>query len=737
MSVTGNDFDSFGTLLHASRKQAKLTQHQLALAVGMNRHEISRWEQGAVLPGSKSIVLELARHLHLSDQQARQLLEASLTAPKPLWGVPFPRNHLFTGREHLLETMHSSLSVKQGVVSAPFYVLQGLGGIGKTQTALEYAYRHALEYRAVCWVEAENLEQALLSFRRIAELLRLAEQETTEAQQVLEAVQYWFSTHDQWLLIWDNLEDLELPYRLLPLVPRGSFLATTRRQALGILARGSVLVPMQQEEGMLLFLRRAKLLEPEATPQQMQHLATRMPTEYEAAVELVTALGGLPLALDQAGAYLEETGCRPSDYLHRYTLQRALLLDRRGSLGSGHPQSVATTFKLSQERVEYEQQEVADLLRVCAFLHAEAIPEDLFHGVAHYLGPTLASIDDDPVQLDLMLAALRNLSLIQRQAETRTFSLHRLLQVVVREQMDPTEERLWGERVIRFMNALFPAGDYLFWAQSERYLAQALACVPLIAAWGQDLPEAGALLSRVGRYMLGHRRLEEAERLLGQAVILGERQCGQDHPVLIPRLTDMIELLWRQGKYECAVALSSRLLAIEKQHLEPTHARIGETLNNLATIYADQGNYEQAELLFQQALHIREQSLGPEHPDVALSLSHLAALYGEQGEYEKAEGFFRRALSLQERSIGLKHPDAALTLHGLATLCQEQGNYAQAEALYQQALSIRQRVLGSEHPDVVKSLHSLAQLYEEQGQFESAEALHQQVLSVQKSRSCS
>ena len=307
---------SFGELLKTFRKRKRLTQKQLAQQLGVHANTISSWELGTYLPATRGLVLELARHLALDEQETRQLLEASLTALSPHWQVPFQRNPLFTGREEILEALHTQLHVEQVVALTQSYALRGLGGIGKTQIALEYAYRYALEYSAIFWIEAETIEHVMSSLLRIVELLQLPERQETDQQRIVAAVQRWLSTHNsRWLLIWDNVEDLELLQRLLPPTRQGATLITTRHQALGTLARGMDLAPMEREEGMLFVLRRAKVLEPEATSERMHQLAVSMPAEYAAAEKLVAAMGGLPLALDQAGAYIEETGCSVSAYL--------------------------------------------------------------------------------------------------------------------------------------------------------------------------------------------------------------------------------------------------------------------------------------------------------------------------------------------------------------------------------------------------------------------------------------
>lgn len=333
------------------------------------------------------------------------------------------------------------LRVEQAIALTQSSALHGLGGVGKTQVALEYAYRHALEYNAVFWIEAETADHIISSLLHIAEVLQLPERDDKDQQRIVVAVQRWLTMHSRWLLIWDNAEDLTLFDRFLPPVRQGAILLTTRAQALGILARGVSLSPMESEDAMLFLLRRAKVLDPTATQEQLCQLAASLPGEYAAAKKLVEVLGGLPLALDQAGAYIEETGCRFADYLQSYGKQRTRLLARRGTPGDNHPHSVVATFRLIWQRVRQGHPAAADLLCVCAYLHAEAIPEELF--LVDLARPTAS--EPDSSDFDLALAALRTCSLVQRHLEACTFSLHRLVQVVLQEEMsEPSKYTYFG-----------------------------------------------------------------------------------------------------------------------------------------------------------------------------------------------------------------------------------------------------------------------------------------------------
>ncbi|HZR44468.1 MAG TPA: NB-ARC domain-containing protein, partial [Ktedonobacteraceae bacterium] len=378
--------DPFGVLLKQFRKRQRITQNQLAEAMRVHRNTVGRWEEGTFLPASKALLVDLARCLHLDESEARQLLDASLLTPTPLWSVPYPRNPFFTGREDLLETLQARLAPGQPVALTQSYALHGLGGIGKTQLALEYAYRYAVAYRAVFWIGAETVEQIHASLLHIAERLELPEHSEADQQRLMMAVQRWLETNKEWLLIWDNLEDLDLLRRYLPSIQTGTVLITTRSQTLGTVAQGINLAPMEKEEGALFLLRRAKFFASDARCEQLHHLVGCMSADYAAALDLVTALGGLPLALDQAGAYIEETKCGFTEFLalfQRYPLQ---LLQERGTHGE-HPTSVVKTFVLSFEKLQQTQKASAELLIACCFLAPEEIPETLFTDHAIWFPP--------------------------------------------------------------------------------------------------------------------------------------------------------------------------------------------------------------------------------------------------------------------------------------------------------------------------------------------------------------
>ncbi|MBO0791765.1 MAG: helix-turn-helix transcriptional regulator, partial [Ktedonobacteraceae bacterium] len=454
----GSQARSLGQRIRWYRARQGISQEALAETIGASSRSIRRWEQDLALP--QGLYRErLCQALSINPQELFGAISLE-EVQQVLWTVPFPRNPCFTGRETILQTLHELLDGEQPAA------LSGLGGIGKTQVAIEYAYRYAHDYSAVIWLAAETAEELIGSLQALAEQAQIPPRQMANQSQLVMTVQRWLAAHPGWLIIADNVEDPDLLNSVLPPLRQGALLITTRRQALGTLAAPLKLPSMSREEGITLILRRARRLDEQQTQPEV--------------AELVRLLDGFPLALDQAGSYLEETGCSVADYLKRYQDQRQLILARRGSHGGAHPASVTTTLKLSVERVEREHPAAVDLLRVCAFLHPETIPEELLSAGAPFLGPGLQAVLVDPYQFDQILAALRNASLVTRSPETRTLSVHRLVQAVLTDWMEPEEAHRWQTGIIQMVNTAFPDNETTHATQCERYLSQALACVPLI-----------------------------------------------------------------------------------------------------------------------------------------------------------------------------------------------------------------------------------------------------------------
>ncbi|MFL5698426.1 MAG: tetratricopeptide repeat protein [Ktedonobacteraceae bacterium] len=741
--------------------------------------------------GSALYALSFLR-AYVTDERFPQPEQSSSTShrePPGVWNVPYRRNPHFTGRDELLDQLTQQLSpegqkegttTRRAALTQP-QAIKGLGGIGKTQVAVEYAYRSqdVSRYTHTLWVNAASEGALLTSFAELAELLPAFPMKgETDQRKLVEAIKRWLEQCQQrWLLICDNADDIALVGDYLPQGGNGSILLTTRANAVGSLATSVEVETMGFIEGTHLLLRRA---------QRFEHASDE---EINQAGNIVVALDHFPLALDQAGAYIEETQCSFVDYLDIYQNHRQDLLAQRGAQVSNYPNSVATTWSLSFRKVQQANPAAAELLQLCSFLAPDRIQEELLRDGAAYWPVSLQQAVADPFMFQQLIAELLKFSLVKHLAEEHALGIHRLVQAVQRDRMELEIQRQWAGRVIGAVNTVFPKDtqDPSVWQQCLRYLDQSQACSALIEQymlpptkqrdmvidtciplrWPQKvtlwkktssflgrigcflptahkssilykeeapLDEAADLLNRTGLYLHRHALYPIAESLYQQALKITKQQFGIRHPHTASSLENLALLYKALGRYKEVEPLLVQALAINKQRLGAKHPGTAFSLNNLAGFYSSQGRYKEAEALYQQALSIRERELGTEHPDTATSLNNLALLYKDQGRYEEVEALYQRALKIEEQQFGIEHLETATTLNNLADLYQALGKYEEAEELYQRSLKITEQQLGVEHPDIALTLNNLALLYEDQGRYEEAEALYQRSLKITEQR---
>jgi tetratricopeptide (TPR) repeat protein/transcriptional regulator with XRE-family HTH domain len=718
--------------LRRAREQHNLTQKELADKIGVTNITVNRWENGKVIP--IPYYRQKLCNFFQMDAEALGLTppveKGKMSSRNPLpavWNVPYRHNPFFTGREVLLKRIHDLRSSGRAIALTQAHAITGLGGIGKTQVAVEYAYRYHKEYRVVLWVRASLPELLVSDFISIAHLLDLRAKDEQDQAIVVAAVKYWLKEHKNWLLILDDADDVQIASDLIGSLGAGHVLLTTRTQHSGTFAQRIEVKKMEPEEGVRFLLRRAEIL------------ALDMPfdnapkIERHRARELAQLLDGLPLALDQAGAYIQATACGLHGYLELYHKRSIDLLSTRDlRKTSDHPASVVVTLSLAFAGLQEANPAAADLLRLCAFLHPDAIPEEIITAGAAHLGPLLEPVATNRMKLDFTIADLRRFSLLERDPDSRTLTVHRLVQEVFKHSMDEQTRRQWAERAVRAVSQAFPDVEFTHWQQCQRLLAHAQACAAHIVQYNMVSPEAARLLDLTGRYLYQRGRYSEADPFLHTALAIQEQVQGPEHADTAACLNNLAELYQAQGKYEQAEPLYRRALAVREKVLGPDHPATATSLNNLAELYQTQGKYEEAEPLYQRALAMRESVLGPEHPDAALSLNNLAVLYADQGKYEQAEALSQRDLAIKEKVLGPEHPDVATSLHNLAGFYHTEGKYTQAEPLYQRALAIFEKMLGPQHATTAFCLDSLAGLYADQGEYKRAEALSRRALAIKE-----
>ncbi len=706
----------WGSRLRRERERRKWSRKQLADKVGTGASSVFRWEEAGDRPRTEML----------------QALIDLLGKPVDAWGtstwmVPYLRNAYFTGREGILKRLHTVLSGREVAAVSQTRAISGLGGIGKTQTAVEYAYRYGQEYDLVLWVLADARTTLVAQLAGLAVHFGLSHQAEADQYRLAQAVKRHLESQEEqvWLLILDNVENLQVVQEFLPARGNGAVLLTTRLHDVGTAIRKLELDTMTCEEGVqFLQARLGAGVEPERP--------AFTEAERQAAEQLWTLLGGLPLALDQAAAFVQETGYSVLEYLRLFHQAEGALLRRRGLQATDHLDSVAVTFEVAWKQVHQLSPAAAELLRLCAFLAPDAIPEELFTEHEALLPPSLREALERQLGWQEVLGVLRRYSLLGRQAETRVLSLHRLVQAVLREELDREAQRRWAEQAVHLVDAAFPAETPETWAQCERLLPQALQVTQWIEQHQVKSAEAGHLLFRLGAYLHFRGGHDAAlESLYLRAIHILEQQLGKEHAQVAYPLNNLGMYYWGLGKTE-AEQLMLRALHIWEQQVGEGHAEVVEALNNLGIYYEEQGKYADAEPVYLRALAICEQQLGPRHDSTARALYNIANLYVDQGRYTEAESLYRRALDIWEHLFGQEHSRVGFPLEGLAHLYREQGMYAQAEPLYHRALRVWEPQYGAENAVNVDPLRGLATLYREQGMYAEAEPLYQRALSLRE-----
>jgi tetratricopeptide (TPR) repeat protein len=502
---------------------------------------------------------------------------------------------------------------------------------------------------------------------------------------------------------------------LLPQVPHGQVLVTSRDATWEQHTALTELDVFTSEEAVAFLLARSGA------------------TDKQAAGQIATLLGWLPLAMEQAGAYVRETRLPLASYLQR--LQQFPTL----TLAKGHPRdrdpadTVATTWQVSLDRVGSVPGAVS-LLEVCAFLAPEAIDRELFTQHLDLPPGDLGSVADDPFALDEATAALRRFALVK--VGEQTLTVHRLVQQVVRDQLDSKQQRRAATTALRLIVAAFPAEHTNpdAWPAYARLLPHVLAVTNAAQRLGIEPESAARLLNQAGLYLWQRADHFQARSLHERALAIRETRLGADHPDTAETLNNLAIILRAQGNLADARPLFERALAIREHRLGADHPDTAWSLGNLAKVLQDQGDLNGARRLYERALAIREHRLGPDHPDVAWSLDSLGEILRGLRELATARRLLERAVAIREARLGSNHPATAHSLNSLALVLRDQGDLDGARTLHDRALTIWQARLGPDHPYTAGGLNSLGVVMRLQGDLAAARRLLERAVAIREAR---
>ncbi|BDI28609.1 hypothetical protein CCAX7_006600 [Capsulimonas corticalis] len=648
-----------------------------------------------------------ASHQDASQGETPPRLPADL--PKDL---PF-----FTGRDRFIEQIREALADTAGADPPLPIAITALGGEGKTSCAARYCHQYAQNYNAIFWIQAQSKTTLAEGYAAIASRMGLSA--ATEADQtlVIRAVKHWLESNHDWLMVLDNADDLTIVRDFIPSHYGGHILITSQESAVGDIAHAMELPKLSLEDSALLLLRRAKRI---SRNRPFDHATTE---DKEAALSIAAEVECLPLALDQAGAYIEEAKISPAKYLTEFKSRAAELLKKNGKMSDQARKSVTITFSLAFEKVNTAHPLAGDLLRCCAFLAPSNIPESIFTQSKPEFGDLWLHAAN-PNFWDEIVSEARRYSLLTRDSENDTLSIHRLVQIVLRDAISETDRRNWANTAINAISYAFPSFEYEFWQSCDQMLPHALACIDRVNRYQIASYEAGILLMETASYLNERAQYVQAEQLYDSTIRILISSVGPEHPDTLSSIAGLAIIYVNQGRYNDAEPLYLQVKEIQERVLGKEHPDTLGSVHNLALLYDNQGRYEEAEPMYLQVTEIWERVLGKEHPDTLSSINNLANLYKNQGRYEEAEPMYLQVKEIRERVLGKEHPNTLSSINNLANLYSDRGRYEEAEPLYLLVKEIQERVLGKEHPDTLSSTNNLAGLYVNQGRYEEAEPLY-------------
>ncbi|HXL89665.1 MAG TPA: FxSxx-COOH system tetratricopeptide repeat protein [Streptosporangiaceae bacterium] len=621
-----------------------------------------------------------------------------------VWNVE-PRNPEFTGRDPLVNGLHSRLGSR---ATAVVQALRGMGGIGKTQIAIEYAYRFSGEYDLVWWIAAEDSSLIANQLAALARQLRLVEP-SADIATATAMVKAYLRSNDRWLLIFDNAEE---PSRLREWLPGGPghVVITSRAGGWDHIA-GMILVDlMTRDEAIeLLCTCYADLTAAEAD-------------------QLAASLGDLPLALSQAGGFLAETASTAGDYLELLSEHAGDVLSE-GMTGE-YPRPLAVAITLSENELANADPVGLAVLWLCSYLAPETVPVDWLikaSQVEDILRAPLTQLERNmagPVAIRRSVAAITRLGLATSTREG--LRLHRLTQAVTRDHLPAADRQdvRSRSRTILTVNAPGDPEAPADWPKWARMMPHLLAVDP---ATSTD-PGLRDLVCDAAWYLIERGDAEASIRLAADALERWSAEATLDtyHTLWVTRALARAHRL--QGHYTIARELYEQALPVSREVLGEDHPHTLRLFHGFAIDLHLLGDNDQARRLQAETFERYRNVLGEDHPHTLHSANHLGVAHYALGEYDQARRIHEDTLNRYRRVVGDNHPDTLRSANNLAVDLRTLKAHEEARSLQEDTLARRRTVLGESHPDTLFSATSLSQTLFMMGLLDEAEELQRDAL---------
>jgi len=732
--MTEMPLGSFGRLLRQLRTGAGLTQEQLAELAQVSARSVSDLERGINQAPRRETARLIADALDLTGESRAAFESAArgrpavssaasrvtgpmvshpaipmVSHPATLGRQPVslaPRLSMLAGREELLSALHARVV---DVTAGPrIVVLHGLGGAGKTSVAVEYAHRQLASMCLVWQFPAGDPAVLAADFARLAAQLGLGGLDRRDPVAAVHAV--LAASASPWLLIFDNAPGINALQGVLP--PAGP---------------GTVLVTSQNALAPPAHAMEVGLLSPDAAAEFLS--ARTGDRDERAARDLAEQLAGLPLALEQAAAYIHDTGGSLADYLTAFRERRAALLPRGEP--TGYAGTLATTWELAFTRVSEDAPSAAGLLKLLACFAAEPVPlrllldsphaAELTSKIGGEVGELLGPLAADPLAISDAIAALRRHSLISI-AGSRVILMHRLVQAVTLSQMPADVAATWRATAAALIDAALPESPYL----PETWQA----CAVLLPHARTVLSDESRGMAQIATY-LGHSGGYAAARDMQRRIVDARTQSlGPGHPGTLAARHNLAHWTGAAGDPAAARNMLADLLPIRERLLGREHPDTMTTRANLARRTGQAGDAVAARDMLADLLPIRERVLGPEDTITLATRANLATWTGRAGDPAAARDMLAALLPVRERVSGSRHPETLHVRHNLASWTGEAGDPAAARDMFTVVVSVREDVLGPEHPHTLNARDNLARWTGQAGNPDQAREIYVKLLPI-------